>query len=291
VLAHGAGFQVMTTDHLRALTDDPWLMARIAAVHALGDVWAMGARPQAALAQVILPRMAPRMQAATLREILSAAQDVFGPLGADLVGGHTSVGDELTLGFAVTGLAPRVLGKGGLRPGDALVLTKPLGSGTIMAAAMQGVRLPGLLLGESVAAALTSMATPQGDWAAILADRATAMTDVTGFGLAGHLAEMLVASGCGARVDLAALPLLPGAEALAAEGVASTLAPANWAAVPLAGAGPRLALMYDPQTGGGLLAGVPGDRAAAVLAALRAAGAPAAIIGQAVAGPVDLVLA
>ena len=109
----------MTTDHLRAFTEDPWLMARIAAVHALGDIWAMGARPQAALAQVILPRMSPALQARTLAEIMDAAARVFAEAGADVVGGHTSLGAELTIGFTVTGLC-RARHRSGRRAGRAM---------------------------------------------------------------------------------------------------------------------------------------------------------------------------
>jgi selenide,water dikinase len=286
VLRAGAGFQVITTDHLRAFGTDPWLMARIAAIHAAGDVWAMGARPQVALAQVILPRMSSALQERTLREIMAAAAEVFGAAGADVVGGHTSVGAELTIGFTVTGTADRIIAKGGLRPGDALILTKPLGSGTILAAEMAGAQVPGGMLGEAVAAALDVMARPLDRAAAVLAPEAQAMTDVTGFGLAGHLLEMLDASGCAATLDLAAVPFLPGAVALAAGGQASSLAPANRAvAARMRFADrPEAALLFDPQTAGGLLAAVPGYRAGALLAQLRQAGETAAVIGQVIAG-------
>ena len=117
------------------------------------------------------------------------------------------------------------------------------------------------------------------------------MTDVTGFGLAGHLLEMLTASGCGATLQLCDIPLLPGAEAFAAAGIASTLAPSNRAAVSWqvdVTESPRAALLYDPQTAGPLLAAVPADQAQAVLAALLAAGDQAAIVGQVIAGDVRL---
>jgi selenide, water dikinase len=148
----------MTTDHLRAFTEDPWLMARIAAIHALGDIWAMGAAPQVALAQVILPRMAPHMQAATLREIMAAASEVFAEAGADIVGGHTSVGAELTHRLHRHRRCRAPIAKGGARPGDALILTKPLGTGTLLAAEMARAPLPGGLLGEALAGALARCA-------------------------------------------------------------------------------------------------------------------------------------
>ena len=285
-LAHAGGVQVITTDHLRAFTHDPRLMARIAATHALGDIWAMGAAPQVALAQIILPRLAPALQARTLAEVFSAA-------GADVVGGHTSIGAELTIGFTLTGLARRPVAKSGARPGDALILTKALGTGTIMAAEMALARLPGLslpnlILGECVAAALGAMTRGQGEASALLAPHATAMTDVTGFGLAGHLMEILDASGCAASLTLAQIPCLLGAVELAAAGHASSIAPANRLAMlgrVTGQPGPRTALLYDPQTSGGLLAAVPKGQAEALVAALRISDPDAAIIGHVTAGP------
>ena len=287
VLAHGSGHQVLTTDHLRAVTADPWLMAEIAATHALGDIWAMGAAPQVALSQIILPRMSAALQARTLAEITQAAAGVFAAAGADLVGGHTSIGAELTIGFTVTGLAPgRVVAKGGAVAGDALILTKALGVGVILAADMAG-RAPGRV----VAAAHRAMVAGQGPAAALLAGVAHAMTDVTGFGLAGHLAEMLAASGLGAEIDLDAVPVLDGALALAAAGVQSSIYPHNRAAtvvVGVAGANApdpaRVALLFDPQTCGGLLAAVPGAEAERLVMALRATGLPAARVGRVVGG-------
>ncbi len=193
-------------------------MARIAAVHALGDIWAMGAEPQAATATVILPRMTPALQEAWLAEIMAAASAVFAGEGAAVVGGHTSLGAELTLGFTVTGIcrhAPLTLT--GARPGDALILTKPLGSGTILAGEMALAAR-----GPEVAACWDEMVRPQGTAARALAG-ARAMTDVTGFGLAGHLMNMLDASGAAARLALRDVPLLVGAERLARAGVRSTI--------------------------------------------------------------------
>jgi selenide,water dikinase len=285
--APGGMVQVVSTDHLRALCLDEAQMATIASVHALGDIWAMGAAPQAALAQIVLPQMGERLHGRTLAAIMAAAAAVFRAAGADIVGGHTTQGAELTIGFTVTGLTDHPVTKGGAKPGDALILTKPLGTGTILAAEMSGAAAPGLIMGELVAAALASMARPLARDAAILAPHAHAMTDVTGFGLAGHLLELLEASGAAAEITLSALPLLPGAEALAAQGEASSLAPANRAAALgrlRAPQGPRCDLLFDPQTGGGLLAAVPQAAAAACLAALRADGIPAQEIGRIVSG-------
>jgi selenide,water dikinase len=283
VLKVGGTEQVLTTDTLRAFTLDPWMMGRIAAVHSLGDVWAMGARPQAALAQITLPPLSASLQSATLAEIMEAAREVFAAAGADIVGGHTATGPELSVGFTVTGLADGPLtGQSGARPGDALILTKPLGTGVILAAEMQ-MQAPGTV----VMAALASMARPQGPAATLLAPEANAMTDVTGFGLAGHLIGILDASAVGATLELAALPVLDGAEALLARGLRSTLHASN-AEIAARCELPdtlRAALLFDPQTAGGLLAAIPGDRSPALLAALRDKGCGAARIGTVTEGP------
>ncbi|WP_281825188.1 selenide, water dikinase SelD [Jannaschia rubra] len=277
----GGGRQVITTDHLRAFTPDTALMVRIAAVHALGDVWAMGARPQAALASIILPRMSEDLQARTLTEAMAVAAEVMSAAGAEIVGGHSTMGAETTIGFTVTGLHDGTpIGHGGAQPGDAIVLTRPIGTGVILAAEMAGKAR-----GADVVAMLNRMSTPQGDAAAILSD-ARAMTDVTGFGLAGHLSAICRASGVGADLILAAVPVYAGAEDLAASGHASTLFPANRRATRVTGgAGARLDLLHDPQTAGGLLAAVPADRADALVAELRAAGHDAARIGTFTDGP------
>ncbi len=277
VLSCGKSQQVLTTDHLRAFTEDPWLLSRIAAIHAMGDVWSMGARPQVALSQIILPRMSPALQRETLREVMAAASEVFAAEGAEIVGGHTTLGAELTLGFTVTGIAvndPITLK--GAEPGDWLILTKPIGTGVILAAEMQR-EAPG----EVVARCLASMARPQGAAARMIAPHAHAMTDVTGFGLAGHLLEMMDASGTAARIDLTFIPLLSGAEELAASGHGSTLLPANKAVMArmFLTDSARADLLFDPQTAGGLLAAVPASHARDIVARLRDSGEAATIIG------------
>ena len=279
ILTLPAGVQVITTDHLRAFTQDARVMARIAAIHALGDVWAMGAAPQVALAQITLPRLSPEKSAEMLAEIMAEAAATFREAGADIVGGHTSIGAELTIGFTVTGLGARAITKAGAKPGDKLVLTKAIGSGTIMAAEMAMAEIPGMILGEAVVTALHQMSQPNGPAAAILTPHAHAMTDVTGFGLAGHLLEILDASDCAATLHGGAVPTLPGALALATLGQASSLAPSNRAATVgrISGADSALkALLYDPQTAGGLLAAVPAPIADAMIKAIPGA----AIIGE-----------
>ena len=276
-LRMGEVTQVISTDHLRAVVDDPWLMARIALEHALGDIWAMGARPQAALAQVTLPRMSPDLATRSLREITIAATEGLQKAGAALAGGHSSLGAEFSVGFTVTGLCPdRLITLAGARPGDALILTKPIGTGVLLAGDMAG-----RADGDWVADALRHMTLSNGPAAEALPD-AHAMTDVTGFGLAGHLAGMCRASGTGATLWLDAVPLLPGAEALAAEGLRSSLAPENRSLLPALPDTPKGALLADPQTAGGLLAAVPDGPAS--LAALEARGVQAALIGEVTAG-------
>jgi selenide,water dikinase len=273
ILTTGSTQQVISTDHLRAFVEDPVTMTRIAVVHALGDIWAMGAIPQAATATVILPRQSEVLAARSLSEIQSTAAAVFNQAGATLVGGHTTFGAELTIGFTVTGLCKaRPITLVGAQPGDALVLTKPIGSGVIMAAEM-GLNASA----QDVSAALKIMAQPQGEAAALLST-AHAMTDVTGFGLAGHLAALCNASGVGARLQLDTIPILPGAEALAARDVRSSLFEENRRVLSYLPDTARADLLFDPQTGGGLLAALPGP-ASETCDALRAAGYDAAIIG------------
>ncbi|PIE07494.1 MAG: selenide, water dikinase SelD [Rhodobacterales bacterium] len=277
----GGAKQVITTDHLRAFTDDPALLARIAAVHALGDIWAMGAHPQAALASVILPRMSGDLQARSMEEVMIAAGEVFAAAGAAVVGGHSTMGAEMTLGFTVTGLVDGApITNAGARPGDALLLTRPIGSGTLLAAEMQGKAE-----GRDIAAMFEVMARPQGDAAALLRG-ARAMTDVTGFGLAGHLLAICKASGVAAEIALDRVPLYPGARALAEAGVRSSIWAANRDAAPVEGAeGAPGALLHDPQTAGGLLAALDKAEAERLVPALRAVGHETAVIGEIVEGP------
>ena len=286
LLTMGETRQVISTDHLRAFTLDPYVMARIAAIHALGDIWAMGARPQAATANLILPRLAPALQQRTLAEIMSAARSVIGEAGAEIIGGHTSLGDELTVGFTVTGLCEQdPVTLAGARPGDALVLTKPIGSGVIMAAEMAAKAD-----GAWVAAALEQMQQSQALPSQVLAPEAHAMTDVTGFGLAGHMLGICEASNVGAELDFAAVPLMEGAAVLAESGVRSSLFPENAALLPEWKTTGAQDLLFDPQTAGGLLAALPRTKAEAAVKTLRQAGHNASVIGQITKGAGQIVL-
>ncbi|HVC51736.1 MAG TPA: selenide, water dikinase SelD [Stellaceae bacterium] len=285
----GAPPLLQTVDFFRALVADPYLFGRIAANHALGDIYAMGGVPDTALAIATLPPARPPITEHDLFHLLKGGTEVLEAAGARLVGGHSAEGAELALGFAVTGRTRpgALLRKGGLRPGDRLILTKPLGTGVILAAEMRGAA-PARVVGGAIAAMLESA----GDAAAVLvAHGATAATDVTGFGLLGHLAEMLTASGADAHIDPAAIPALDGALDLFAQGHASSLHTANLSALAvLADADPEAPLaklLIDPQTAGGLLAGVPAHAVGACLAELQRRGYRAAEIGvvAAQAGP------
>ena len=266
---------VQSVDHFRAFLDDPFIFGQIAAAHALSDLYAMGADPWTALAIAAVPYGPSDKMRADLSAMLQGATEILRTDGCALVGGHSAEASEPALGFAVTGLIEpgKILRKTGLQPGDQLILTKPLGTGIVLAGHMRGNARAQWLL-----AAIDSMRTTNAVAARIgSAHRPRACTDITGFGLAGHLQEMLDASNVAAILRLDAIPVLPGARALAAHGIESTLAPANRR---ILGDTPDTALLVDPQTSGGLLFGLPPNRAAACLQALRDNGVNAAIIGE-----------
>ncbi|MEM9319698.1 MAG: selenide, water dikinase SelD [Pseudomonadota bacterium] len=279
ILAIGEGRQVISTDHLRGFAEDPVLVTRTAMFHAMGDVWAMGAEPQAALLQITLPQQSDELARRSLNEIMKTAHQTVAETGAEIVGGHSSMGAELQIGVTVTGmLKGPATGLSGAQPGDALILTRGIGSGVILAAEMAN-----RAAGPDVVALWSLLGQPQGSAAAILVQAAHAMTDVTGFGLAGHLWEICAASGFGAELSLTDIPLLCGAKALAEQGISATLLPQNRAYLASRIRGkeaPWSDLLFDPQTAGGLLAAIPGDAADKCVAALRAAGHDAAQIGR-----------
>jgi len=274
-LSTGGAIQVISTDHLRAFSEDPVTMACITAQHALNDIWAMGARPQAATVTLILPRQSAELQQRQLAEIMATAHREMKTAGAAIVGGHTSLGEELTIGFTLTGLcdsAPITLA--GARRGDHLILTKPLGSGTILAAEMSGQAR-----GRWVAGALDLMCQSQRKAAAVLRAEAHAMTDVTGFGLLGHLKGICEASHLGAEIRFDAIPMMRGAPELAEAGVRSSIFDDNASLLPGIGTAGARALLFDPQTSGGLLAAVAPERSEMLLNRLRNHGYRAAEIG------------
>ena len=278
---------VHSVDFFRSFYDDPYLLGRIAANHALGDIFAMGGQAQSATAVVTVPPGLESQVEATLLQMMTGAVEVLNAAGCALVGGHTGEGAELAVGFALNGLIDENLKsltpKGGMRPGDVLLLTKPIGTGTLFAAHAQLAAK-----GRWIDAALTSMQVSNQQAAECLrAHGATACTDVTGFGLLGHLVEMTKPSGVDAEIYLSAVPVLDGAQELVAVGIVSSLQSAN--ARLRRGLRnqadfvnhPRYPLLFDPQTAGGLLASVPADQAQACVAALHALGyTHTAIVGQ-----------
>ena len=276
---------VQSVDFFRSFVEDPFLFGRITANHALGDIFAMGAEPRSAMAIVTLPLAAEEKMEEDLTQLMAGAHEVLTRDGVALVGGHTSEGGELALGLSVTGVAlpEDLVRKSGMRHGDRLVLTRPLGTGVIFAAEMRG-----RARSVWIDAALDGMQQSHRASARILREHgASAATDVTGFGLAGHLLEMARASQVDVSVELESVPLLDGALALAETGIFSSLQNQNLRALESARGDDatlrdlRTRLLCDPQTSGGLLASIPADRAEACVQALRAAGCPqAGMIGS-----------
>jgi selenide,water dikinase len=281
----GRRLSVQTIDYFRAFVDDPYVFGKIAANHALGDIFAMGAEPQTALAIATLPYGIEAKVEADLAMMMAGANEVLQQAGCALVGGHTSEGAELGLGFAVNGLVERdaVLRKGGLEPGDMLILTKPIGTGALFAADMRGKAKT-----RWVMAALAHMAHSNRAAAGIVrVHGAHAATDITGFGLLGHLVEMVKASNVDVSLALTSVPLLDGLHETMAKGIFSSLQPQNLRLrrairnLDAAARHPLFAVLFDPQTAGGLLASLPQSHAEACVSALRTAGyACSAIIGE-----------
>lgn len=288
------GDLAVSCDGFRAMIDDTYRFGRISAHHALNDLFAMGAKPKFALAIATVPLMADRMMEEDLYQMMSGALDVFTAHGVDLVGGHSAEGGELGMAFSVTGtLAREPLTKGGLSPGDALVLTAANGTGTILAGVMEGRTRAEHLLG-----AIDLMDSSNAAAAEVLREHGgRGCTDVTGFGLAGHLSEMTRASGTGAILRVNDVPTLPGALELMASGVESSLQANNQRALEdyeiRGGApdAPALRLLADPQTSGGLLAGIPGRAAGDCVEALRREGyATAAVVGAVTPSGLEIVV-
>ena len=288
-----AGNVALSCDGFRAMIDDPYRFGRICAHHALNDLFAMDARPAFALALANVPVMAAELMAEDLFQMLAGALAVFRDHGVDLVGGHSAEAAELGLAFTVGGAVKgEPLVKDGLTPGEKLILTKPIGSGVLLAGAMQGrVGAADLL------AAIANMDHSNAEAARILrCYGAKGCTDVTGFGLAGHLSEMTRASGVGARLQVDRVPKLAGALEQFDAGIASSLQRNNEQALDdfvlrkALPSEPAVRLLADPQTAGGLLAGVPAANAAACVQALRRAGYGVAVaIGDVTDGELDVV--
>jgi len=284
VLEHRNGNLVLTVDGFRSLVSDPYLFGRISAHHSLNDIFAMGARGTGALALATVPLMAESMMEEELYQLLKGVVDVLNAHDVPLVGGHSAEGAELSLGLTITGEVEQpMLTKAGLLPGDLLLLCKPLGTGVMFAANMRG-RLTSDLLEAVVASMDRSNASAL---KVLRKHQVRGATDISGFGLLGHLAEMLRAGGVGVSIQLHDVPLLDGAMELMEAGNASSLQDNNERALgefEFVGCSPgdtAVRLLVDPQTSGGLLAAVPSAEAEACLLELRSAGYDAAaIIGR-----------
>ena len=293
---------LQSVDGFPALVDDPWLNGRLSTLHACSDLWASGARVTSVQAIVTVPEAASALQQQLLSHTLAGIRSVLDPLEARLIGGHSLEardGGGLAVSLAVNGcVAPAAhWGKGPLAAGEVLLLSRPLGTGVLFAAAMAGAARAAWL-----DRALEQMQQSQAALVPLLRELGCrACTDVTGFGLLGHLGEMLAAGPAGLQVALRAeaLPALPGALELLEQGHASTLAPSNATALalldgPIQLVGPRTGaltgLLIDPQTCGPLLAALPAAAAGTALERLRQLDfADARVIGtvQAPAAPGD----
>jgi selenide, water dikinase len=276
---------VQTVDYFRALIADPFLFGQISTNHCLSDLFAMGAEPQSALAIATLPYATPAKLEETLYQLLSGAVKALNQAQAVLIGGHTTEGADLAFGLSCNGLAypDRLLRKGGMEPGQVLILTKALGTGTLFAADMQ-LKAKGRWIEAAIQSMLLSnqaAADCLSKWGAI------ACTDITGFGLLGHLTEMLRASQVSVELNLDAIPVLDGAASTLQQGIVSSLYSQNLQAsrqiqnLDQVSSHPLFPLLFDPQTSGGLLAAIPGDRATGCLTCLQSAGYPdSRIIGN-----------
>ena len=279
---------VATVDFFTPLVDDPYDFGRIAAANALSDVYAMGAVPLFALNLVGWPR--GKLPFELLGEILRGGQDVVAQAGAFVLGGHSVDDPEPKYGMVAIGEVhpDRIVTVSGAKPGDALVLTKPIGTGVLTTALKRD-----LLPAADLAPAIASMTTLNAGAArAMLVAKAHAATDVTGFGLLGHLHNLLRASGVAAEVRAAAVPLLPHAKEVAERGAVpggsqrNRESLAEWVTFDGRIGETERTLLTDAQTSGGLLIALPEHQVAGLLAALGREGVLVqAVIGRVVAGP------
>jgi selenide,water dikinase len=267
---------VHTIDYFRTLINDPFIFGQISTNHCLSDIFAMGATPQSVLAVVTVPYAEEDKVEETLYQLLSGATKVLQQAETPLVGGHTTEGAELAFGLSCNGLVhpDRILRKSGMKPDRVLILTKALGTGTLFAADMRHQAK-----GRWIDRAVESMLLSNQAAAQVFLDHgATACTDITGFGLLGHLVEMIQASGVAVELELEAIPILDGAIETIGKGIVSSLQPQNLRSSRLirnlsqVQNHPHYPLLFDPQTSGGLLASIPAEQSANCLAALNACG-------------------
>lgn len=283
---------VQSLDYFRSFINDPYLLGKIAANHALGDLYAMGATPHSALALVTLPYGVENIIEEELYQLMSGALEVIEASDMQLVGGHTGEGADMAFGLNVNGFVHKadIMTKAGLKTGQKLILTKALGTGVLLAANMRS-RAKGRWVDEAIESMLLS-----NQQAGVIFKQygVKACTDITGFGLLGHLTEMLKSSAISAQLNLSALPVLHGSHEMLAEGIFSSLQDEN---LHLRQVISNLSdytehhnypLIFDPQTAGGLLAGVEAEQAEECLQQLHQAGYyQAQIIGELTAPQAD----
>jgi selenide,water dikinase len=282
---------IATTDFFMPIVDDPFDFGRIAATNAISDVYAMGGTPIMALAIVAMP--IAQLPVEVIGRVLAGGNAVCAEAGIPIAGGHTIDSVEPIYGLVVMGLVhpDRVRRNADAREGDVLILGKPLGVGVLSAALKKG-RLDDAGYGRLIAT--TTRLNKPGARLAELAG-VHALTDVTGFGLAGHALEMARGAGLCAQIQWSAVPLIAGVQALAGDGFVTGASGRNWAGygaeVTLSAALPAVArdLLSDPQTSGGLLVSCSPDAVDAVLACFREGGFDdAAVVGRMLAGPAGL---
>ena len=278
---------VVTADFFTPIVDDPYDFGRIAATNALSDIYAMGARPLFVLNLVGFPRQL--LSEGLLEEIMRGGSDVTRAVGIPILGGHSIDDQEPKYGLVAVGEVDprRMITNASARPGDVLVLTKPIGSG-IIATAIKQSAAPA----EVIATAVDVMATLNAAAADVMTDAGvSAGTDITGFGLLGHLRSLLRASGVAAELDASAVPVLPGARALAEAGHVPGGSRRNLEDVSddvhFADSLDEISriLLADAQTSGGLLMAVPSGSVESVVENLRGTTPTAAVIGGVVEGP------
>ena len=283
---------VQTVDYFTPIVDDAYDWGRIAAANALSDVYAMGGSPITALQLVSWPR--DGLPFALLAEVLRGGAEIMAMSGTTILGGHSIDDPEPKYGFAVTGLVPRdrIITNAGARPGDHLILTKPLGMGVITTALKRG-ECPPALARAAVETMTTLNEAAVGPMQKV---GVNAATDVTGFGFLGHLREVAIASGVGAVIDAKAVPVLDGVRELIEAGIYPGGSERNLASVrsflSIENADDTtIRVLADAQTSGGLLIAVPAERSDALVESLIAAGTLAAdVVGEMVAGPAHISL-
>jgi len=253
--------QVQSVDYFRSFIDDPYVFGQVAANHSLGDVFAMGAEAQAAMAIATVPYGKEQVVELQLRHMMDGALQILNQHNTALVGGHSSEGAELSFGLSVTGLIEKqkLLAKGGMQAGDVIIITKPVGTGALFAADMRGKAK-----GRWIIKAIESMIHSNFSAAQCLYKYDVhACTDITGFGVLGHLVEMVRAGKVDIDIDLNSLPILDGALETMQLGIFSSLQPSNIRLrraiknQDVAAKHELYPLLFDPQTAGGLLAAIP----------------------------------